>query len=142
MALQLLEEVIDAVCLNFPAMPADGVERNGFLEMDGRCSSDWVLYISMRLWRPVFLQRLVLSGWRLSMRPVQPWTLAKAKQLGSEPDPWDHFVNLPLYVLGGNEDPRNIHKASHAMAGVGLLLSVWLWTLCFPWVSLGRKDSF
>ncbi|XP_027242031.1 zinc finger CCHC domain-containing protein 14 isoform X1 [Cricetulus griseus] len=65
-----------------------------------------------------YLRRLVLSGWRLSMRAVQPWTLAKARQLGSEPDSWDQTVNLPLYVFGCDEDPRNTHRASHAVAVV------------------------
>lgn len=31
------EEVVGAVCLNPPAVPAYGVGRNGFLEADGRC---------------------------------------------------------------------------------------------------------
>lgn len=101
-----------------------GWEGMGSWRWMADASSDWVLYISMPLWWPVFPQRLVLSGWRLSMRAVQPWTLAKARQLGSEPDSWDQTVNLPLYVFGCDEDPRNTHRASHAVAVVSMAFSM------------------
>lgn len=65
----------------------------------------------------------VLSGWRVSVRPVQAWTWPKVGTFGSEADTWDQAVNPLPCVLACDEDPRNTQRANRAMAGVRLLLS-------------------
>lgn len=90
----------------------------------------------------------VLSGWRVSVRPVQAWTWPKVGTFGSEAGPWDQAVNPPPCVLACDEDPRNTHRANRAMAGVRLLLLAWLSycsCLAVDFVlslgQIGRKDS-